>query len=205
MFEWLNLVVDQSQKYPRTLFVIRAHPDEMRKGKQSQQGVAAWADELELQNRPNIYLIGPDETFSSYELILRSKFCLVYNSSIGLEATLLGKPVLCAGRARYTQYPIVYYPENKTEYLGRLESFLEGDSILIPEDYLQNARRFLFFQLYRASLPFEEFLTEGESPGYVSLKEFSWLKLKPGTTPVIDVIVNGLLNGDDFILETDPQ
>jgi hypothetical protein len=205
MFEWLNLVIDQAQTNLETLFVIRAHPDEMRKGKQSQQGVVSWAEELKLDQHPNIYLIGPEETLSSYELIQRSKFCLVYNSSIGLEATLLGKPVLCAGQARYTQYPIVFYPANRAEYEKRLITFLQDESTLVPEDFLNNGRRFLFFQLYRASLPFEDFLVEGETPGYVRLKNFSWQKLKPGATPVIDVIVNGLLDGSEFILETEPS
>jgi hypothetical protein len=148
-------------------------------------------------------LIGPDDTLSSYELIQRSKFTMVYNSSIGLEATLLGAPVLCAGKARYTQYPTVFYPDSLTEYKDLLTSFLVKDEIHVPDHLYENGRRFLFYQLYRASLPFDQFLSDFPRSGYVQLKRFSWKKLLPGSSPVVDCVVNGILNGDEFILETD--
>jgi hypothetical protein len=203
MFAWLDLVKQTAEKYPRILFVIRAHPDEMRKGKSSQESVVSWAAEQEFENLPNVMLIGPDETLSSYELIQRSKFTMVYNSSIGLEATLLGSPVLCAGKARYTQYPTVFYPDSLTEYKDLLTSFLVADEIHLPAHLYENGRRFLFYQLYRASLPFGEFLIDNPSSGYVQLRRFSWKKLLPGGSAVVDCVVNGILNGDEFILETD--
>ncbi|MGB2955225.1 MAG: hypothetical protein WBB64_04555 [Anaerolineales bacterium] len=203
MFAWLDLVIETAKKHPRILFVIRAHPDEMRKGKSSQESVVSWAADQGLENLPNVMLIGPDETLSSYELIQRSKFTMVYNSSIGLEATLLGAPVLCAGKARYTQYPTVFYPDSLAEYKDLLTSFLVADEIHLPAHLLENGRRFLFYQLYRASLTFGEFLNDYPSSGYVQLRRFSWKKLLPGGSAVVDCVVNGILNGDEFIMETD--
>jgi hypothetical protein len=203
MFAWLDLVRETAEKHQRVLFVIRAHPDEMRKGKSSQESVVSWAADQGLENLPNVMLIGPDETLSSYELIQRSKFTMVYNSSIGLEATLLGAPVLCAGKARYTQYPTVFYPDSITEYEDQLYSFLTADEIHLPAQFYENARRFLYYQLYRASLPFDEFLSDHPTPGYVQLKRFSWKRLLPGGSAVVDCVVNGILNGDEFVLETD--
>jgi hypothetical protein len=203
MFAWLDLVRETAEKHPSILFVIRAHPDEMRKGKRSQESVISWAADQELENLPNVTLIGPDETISSYELILHSKFTMVYNSSIGLEATLLGSPVLCAGKARYTQYPTVFYPDSLTEYKELLTSFLVEDEIHLPAHFYENGRRFLFYQLYRASLPFGEFLLDHTIPGYVQLRRFSWKKLLPGGSAVVDCVVSGILDGDEFVLETD--
>ena len=185
------------------MFVIRAHPDEMRKGKSSQESVLGWAETQNATGLDNVMLIDPDETLSSYELIQRSKFVMVYNSSIGLEATLLGTPVLCAGKARFTQYPTVTYPESRDEYLETLEGFLIAENIEVPEIHYENARKFLFFQLFRASLGFEEFLVEHPTPGYVQLRGFSWKKLLPGGSDVLDCVVNGILNKGDFILERD--
>jgi len=203
MFAWLDLVREIAEKHPRILFVIRAHPDEMRKGKSSQESVVSWAVDQGIENMPNVMVIGPEETLSSYELIQRSKFTMVYNSSIGLEASLLGAPVLCAGKARYTQYPTVFYPDSLTEYMDLLTSFLTMDEIHLPAHLSENGRRFLFYQLYRASLPFGEFLLDHGNPGYVQLRRFSWKKLLPGGSAVVDCVVNGILNGDEFILETD--
>ena len=128
---------------------------------------------------------------------------MVYNSSIGLEATLLRAAVLCAGRARYTQYPTVFYPGSRKEYENLLESFLVEDEIQIPPEYYEYARKFLYYQLYRASLPFDEYLFEHSTAGYVQLKNFSWKKLLPGSSPVVDCIVNGIQKGSAFVLEKD--
>lgn len=203
MFEWLNLIVQKAVQHPDTLFVIRAHPDEMRKGKSSQESVMGWAEKSGATKARNIRLIGPDETLSSYELIQRSKFTMVYNSSIGLEATLLGAAVLCAGKARYTQYPTVFYPDSQMAYNEKLESFLTSDEIIIPEEFYEYARKFLYYQLYRASLPFDEFLYEHPTPGYVQIKNLSWRDFLPGKSPILDLVVSGIIDGSDFVLEND--
>jgi len=203
MFEWLNFILKKAALHPDVLFVIRAHPDEMRKGKSSQESVMGWAEKSGAGEINNIKLIGPDETLSSYELIQRSKFTMVYNSSIGLEATLLGAAVLCAGKARYTQYPTVFYPSSQKDYDDKLESFLTDDGIQIPSKYYEYARKFLYYQLYRASLPFDEFLYEHPTPGYVQIKDLSWKDYQPGKSQVLDLIVRGIIDESPFVLEND--
>jgi len=203
MFDWLDQVYTTALEHPEILFVFRAHPDEMRPGKSSQESVMDWADRRRISCQGNLIIVGPEETLSSYELILHSKFTMVYNSSIGLEASLLGSAVLCAGKARYTQYPTVFYPDSREEYLDTLERFLAKDEIQIPGEFQTNARRFLYYQLYRTSIPFDEFLVEHPSPGYVQLKDFEWEKLLPGGSRTIDCVVRGILGGEEFILETE--
>jgi hypothetical protein len=51
----------------------------------------------------NVLFISPDQYVSSYDLIAHAKFVMVYNSTVGLEASVMDKPVLCAGKARYTK------------------------------------------------------------------------------------------------------
>jgi len=196
-------VLEITQAHPETLFVIRAHPDEMRPGtaKQSKESVHDWVKKKEVNQRPNVVFIDSQEYVSSYELIQRSKFLMVYNSSIGLEAALMGAAVLCAGKARYTQYPIVFLPDNIQEYRRMAECFLGKDRIEIPPDFQRNARRFLHYQLYRVSLSFEGFLQSGERPGYVRLQNFDWQQLLPQKAPAIKAIVEGILENKPFMLE----
>jgi hypothetical protein len=202
MFAWLDLVLELIRNHPETLFVIRAHPDEMRPGstKQSRESVHDWVYRNQVQVLPNVVFIDSLEYISSYELIQRAKFVMVYNSSIGLEATLMGKPVLCGGQARFTQYPIVYFPDTPARYLEQAESFLAAEKVITPAEFLRNARRFLYFQLYRASLPFGEYLESGSQPGYVKLREFAWQNLLPEQSPTMQVIVDGILNNQPFLL-----
>ena len=50
---------------------------------------------------------------------------MVYNSTIGLEASILGAAVLCAGKARFTQYPTVFFPQTADAVQRRMEEFLK--------------------------------------------------------------------------------
>ncbi len=198
MFAWLEMVLNLIRAHPETLFVIRAHPDEMRPGtaKQSRESVRDWAAAKQITRLPNVVFIDSQEYISSYELIQRAKFVMVYNSSIGLEATILGSPVLCGGKARYTQYPIVFFPGTTQEYQQTAETFLAAEKIEVPEEFQRNARRFLYYQLYRASLSFETYLTEGYRKGYANLLAFPWQALLPENSPTLRVLVDGIL-GDN--------
>lgn len=203
MFAWLDLVLQIIREHPETLFVIRAHPDEMRPGtaKQSRESVQGWVQRNQVDSLPNVVFIEPQEYISSYELIQRAKFVMVYNSSVGLEATLMGAAVLCGGQARYTQYPTVFFPATPGAYRLQAEEFLsDGGPVASPLEFRRHARRFLYYQLFRASLPFDEFLENNPRPGFVQLRPFSWQQLAPDRSPTIKVLVDGILHARPFLL-----
>ena len=204
MFVWLDLILEIIRDHPNTLFVIRAHPDEMRPGtkKQSRESVQAWVEEKCVAELSNVVFINSQEYMSSYELIQRSKFVMVYNSSIGLEAAILGTMVLCGGKARFTQYPTVEFPKTPEEYREKAEQFLSVNGrIEAPAEYTENARRFLYYQLYKASLPFWDYLEVLPRPGYVRLQSFNWQRLSPEYSQTIRIFVDGILHNKPFIVE----
>ncbi|MFN2149887.1 MAG: hypothetical protein ACK2T2_15995, partial [Anaerolineales bacterium] len=138
---------------------------------------------------------------NSYRLIEGSKLVLVYNSSIGLEASILGKPVLCAGRARYTQAETVFFPETKKTYWAELEHLLTSAAIEVPTRFSRNARRFLYEELFRASLDLSDFLQEDPTlPGMVTLKAFDPVELLE--SQALQTIVRGITRGVPFLLES---
>ncbi len=199
MFVWLDLILATAQKHPETLFIIRAHPDETRVRKSSLETVAEWVDECGATSLDNILFIPPQENISSYELIARSKFVAIYNSTIGLEASIMGSAVLCAGKARFTQYPIVFFPESRENYSRMLEEFLSADTITPPANFRRNARRFLYYQLFRTSLPFGDFLKTGIRSTHAILKWFDPRDLLK--SPAILTVKKGIINQEDFLLE----
>jgi hypothetical protein len=202
MFSWLDQVLELMRTHPDTLFVLRAHPDESRPGKESRESVAEWVKQNQVQDLPNVIFVGSDEYLSSYELIHHSKFVMVYNSTIGLEASLLGAAVLCAGRARYTQLPTVFLPSAPEDYRQKAEDFLAADKVVVPEEHRRNARRFLYFQLYRTALPYVDYLEDsGVWQGYVTLKNFQLQNLLTKNSPTLKIVVDGILKNKPFLLE----
>jgi hypothetical protein len=200
MFHWLEGVYQSILDHPEVLFILRAHPDEGRKGKESRESVADWVKNRGLLRLPNIVFIDSNQFVSSYELIRRSHFVMNYNSTIGLEATLLGRPVLTAGKARYTQIPTTFFPASKEDYLELLEKFLKADEIEVPEQFMHNARRFLYAQLFLTSLPFGEFLKDdGVWKGYVALKDFQINALSPKNSETIQILTDGIVQRKEFL------
>lgn len=197
MFEWLEALLEMIRSHPETLFVIRAHPDEMRPGtaKQSLESVRDWVTQNRVRDLQNVVFIDSQEYVSSYELIQRSHFVMVYNSSIGLEASVLGVPVLCAGKARYTQYPIVFFPQNPEDFCTQAEAFLAAEKVEVPAEFKRNGRRFLYYQLFITSLSFQPFLSDVRRKGYVQLRNFDWQDLLADNSPTMQVLVNCIAEG----------
>ena len=201
MFAWLNQVLELIQAHPETLFVVRAHPDETRPQKESLETVQGWAKSSGLEHLPNAIFIAPSEYVSSYELIQRAKFVMVYNSSIGLEAALMGSVVLCAGKARYTPFNTVFLPPSAVAHRQQAEDFLAAGQISVPAIFSRNARRVLYYQLFCTSLPFDTYLEPQKIPGFVTIKPgLSWQQLLPENSPTMQAILHGMLKSMDFTL-----
>lgn len=202
MFAWLDAILNLIKAHPETLFVIRAHPDEMRPGtrKQSRESVSQWVQANGVAQLSNVVFVDSDEYLSSYALIRRSFFVMVYNSSIGLEASILGKPVLCGGRARYTQYPTVFYPASAAEYLAEAQNWLAAASVAQPAEMVREARRVLYFQLFRTSLPFSDYLEPHSRMGYVHMKSFPVEALLAENSQATNAVYEGVVNGKPFLV-----
>jgi hypothetical protein len=202
MFAWLDLVLEEIRAHPDTLFVIRAHPDELRPGKESCESVAQWVEKNAVAKLANVTFIRSNEMISSYELIEHAKFVMVYNSTVGLEAAIKGKPVLCAGKARYTQVPTVYFPETIAEFQKMMRKFLKQPVIPVPEEFIKNARLVLYSQLFMASLSFADFIeSDGIWNGFVRIKDFPFASLNPDKSSTMRTVVDGILRQQDFLLK----
>ena len=201
MFDWLDLTLDLIRQHRDTLFVIRAHPDELRVRKASRETVEGWVASRGADQEPNVIFVNPRETLSSYELIQKSKFVMVYNSTIGLEASIMGAAVLCAGKARFTQYPTVFFPQTVEDVRSKMEEFLDADKITVPAEFKRNARRFLYYQLFKTSLPFGDFLEPSVRTTQTKLKSFDLDELSPDRSKAMEAIFDGLLDNGDFLLK----
>jgi hypothetical protein len=192
MFAWLDDLLNVIRAHPETLFVIRAHPDEMRTGKASHETVRQWVQANRVDELGNVVFIHSEQFISSYELIGRSKFMIVYNSSIGLEGALLGKAVLCGGEAWYARFPTVFFPKTPAAFRQQAEDLLNAQEIQVPEEFQRNARRLLYYQNYMAALPFEEYLGKHSLRGFVRFKPLEPADLLPEHSPAIRTVLDGL-------------
>ncbi len=201
MFDWLDEVKKIIEAHADTLFVIRAHPDESRPGKASRETVSDWVKRNRLTGMQNVLYVPPEEYISSYELISVSKFIMVYNSTIGLEAAIMGAGVLCAGRSRYTQVPLSWFPAAREAYREKANALLKADVVTVPESFRETARRFMYYQFFHTALPFEPYIApDGVWQGYVKIKDFPTEALDPDKSQTFGIIRDGILRGKPFVL-----
>lgn len=203
MFAWMDQLLEIIKDHPDTLFIIRAHPDELRPNsrKQAEEKVDDWVAVNKVAELPNVVYIPPLEYISSYALIRRAKFVIAYNSTIGLEAALMGKPVLNGGKARYTQYPCVFLPESAEAHRRKADELLSEETIEMPSEFMRNARRFQYYQLWRTPLPFEAFLEPHSTRGYTHVRPVTADDVAHSRT--LQVIRDGILDGAPFLMPED--
>jgi hypothetical protein len=68
--------------------------------------------------------------------------------------------------------------------------------IEISEEFKRNARRFMYYQFFRVSLRFDEFLEAHRRPGYVLFRPFSWRNLTRERSKTMSVLLDGILHGN---------
>ncbi len=99
---------------------------------------------------------------------------MVYNSTIGLEAAIMGAAVISGGRSRYTQVPVTFFPQTKEEFRKLSQDMLSKDDWLVPPEFQQTARRFMYYQFFHTALSLGEYLEPDPIwNGLLPMKTFS--------------------------------
>ena len=197
MFHWLDETMQLAAAHPDSLFVVRAHPDEARAGWESQEPVEQWLETRGYLGLPNLVFIPPTEYVSSYELVRLSQFSIVYNSTIGLEATLLGVPVVAGGLTRYSQERVTHAPASPEDYRSLVTAFLEGGPPPLAVDWQQRARRYMYYSLFRAALDMSPFV-EPITPSSYTVRPVQAQALHPDQSKEMRVIYDGIVHGKPF-------
>jgi hypothetical protein len=198
MFDWLEQVMILPSQYKDTLFVIRAHPDEVRKGRPSNESVAGFMSEKRYTGQENVVFIPGDQLISSYALLDISKFCMVYSSSIGLEAAAVGVYVLPGGWTRYRVANSCYLTRSKEDFINKAMELIEHEgTVKPPEEWVKSARRFFYYSLYNASLDFSMFIDQKAYAGF-PIKEFDAELLRGDRTESMNILCKGIAEGCSF-------
>ena len=77
-------------------------------------------------NKKNVFIIEADSNISSYKLMESSEKCIVFGSTMGVEATYWNKPVINLANSLYNNLDVAYYPKNLTELDDLLINTLES-------------------------------------------------------------------------------
>jgi hypothetical protein len=122
--------------------VVRAHPAEA-----SHWGARERTGDLLAEaglRDPRLVVVPGEAPINTYALIEACRFGVVFSSTVGLEMTMLGKPVLVGSHIYYTGRGFTVDAKDRDDYLAALGRMAAGSTRLDPE---QVRRAQLFFYL----------------------------------------------------------
>ena len=200
--DWLTETVKLFESRPDRDLVIRCHPAEVRLGRlATRESVSQVLAEAFPDGMPeNVKIISPENALSSYSLGVAADQILVYASTMGLELSTQGKPVLVAGRVHYRGCGFTFDVEHRDSYGELLDSSLAGS---IPDDFEQIARRYAYMFFFGAMVPIRAVgkFAKGDGGAKSGSKTTVRLRYKlpedlaPGVDPDLDRLCASIIDG----------
>jgi hypothetical protein len=125
--ENLAAVLGWAQGRPGLTVCIRQHPNERR---EHLRGSDNWEGLVGRFSGAGVRWIGAAEAVNTYDLIRAAKVVLPHTSTVGVEAALLGRPVVLSTRVYYEGFSFVWNPATREEFFGLLEEALAGGLVV---------------------------------------------------------------------------
>lgn len=192
---WIDQTIEIFKHRPDWQLAIRTHPNTGGKravGNNEQE--LQFFENLRSQAPPNVYVIAPDEDVSSFDLMIAADVGMVWHSSMAIDMSAIGRPVMLAGAYRFRDADFLIRPNVSESYESALQFCIDDIS---SETLLNNS---IFAWRFAHALYFKHGFTfplvaqpntmHGE-PAFKSLNE-----LKPGRDSSLDRICSIIMNGD---------
>jgi len=196
LFKTIQYFIDQNK-----ILVVRAHPAEISGTLPSKQKIS---DEIKkkfgkLAN--NIVFIAPENPISSYSIIEKSEFCIVYGSTIGTEIAAMGKNVLVGGEAWIKNKEISFDPKTKSEYFDLMSKLILNPKM--DEKTHKRAKMYAYHFFFKRMIPVNLIDVEKKKNKKFIITNENIKKIFPVNNfdKGIDTICDGILNQRSFIYE----
>jgi len=195
MFSWVVDSVRLFASRPETQLVIRVHPAEVRiRGRETRDPVLPRLETVFPSLPPNVRLIPPESTLSSYALMRLARSGLVYTSTIGLEMAMEGMPVVVAGQVHYAGKGFTLDTRGPDDYARVVADALERPRNAATGE---RAQRYGYAFFFRGNHPFP--LASENAPGMIpSLNTTDPSSLDPGGDRTLDLVCDRILSGGNF-------
>jgi hypothetical protein len=123
MAQWIARTVQYFAGRPEVQLVVRIHPGEVLTHGQSMVEVVRQV----LPRLPeHIHLIGPKDKMNTYDLMEAADLGLVYTTTVGLEMSMIGLPVVVSGLTHYRGRGFTHDPDSWVTYYKTLGQMLDN-------------------------------------------------------------------------------
>lgn len=151
---WLDGIRDLAEQRPQWDVVLRLHPMGAATHVQRYGRMVPLPDRVsdylaaEGHHLPaNVRVIAADSPISSHDLLAISRLVITYVSTVGMEATLRGLPVILSGRPYYADGGFTWNQPSPDDLLPLADRLMATPTQ--PDGAITQARRFIFLAFLR--------------------------------------------------------
>ncbi len=151
--DWLRTTVDYFVTRDDAVLVIRSHPAEVLTGDAAgHETTATILRSLYTELPHNVLLLGPKHQINSYTLGENSDFGITYSSTVTLELTYLGIPVILCGCPPFKDKNIAFDISSLENYIELLNKGLNGE-LKVDQDRLERLFRYIHYFFFMRTMP----------------------------------------------------
>lgn len=198
MLDWLVQTVRYFETRRDLQLLVRVHPAEISGFPVSRQPILRELKKQVPHLPANITIVPPESGLSTYALMSLCNSAVIYGTKMGVELSSVGLPVVVAGEAWIRNKGITWDAATPEEYFRLLDRLPFAERL--SDLQLARARRYAYHFFFNRMilLPFIE--PKAGYPIY-TLNLDSLEPLKPGATPGLDVICDGILRQRPFVMD----
>jgi capsule polysaccharide export protein KpsC/LpsZ len=171
-----------------TELIIKTHPAEEVRG--TNESVVEWIDDQFHTLPSSVSILPPDTDTSTYTLLGDLDSVIVYNSTVGLEASYLGTPVVTAGETHYRNLGITHDPQTEREYTELIE---DVSNLHMTTEMRSRAVRYLYYLFYQDHITFPFISFDNDEFRPASKERFSSIE------NIFDTVVEKCIKGDPVL------
>jgi len=196
--EWIFDTIRFYEAHSERTLAIRIHPAEVNPSSIASKERIKDVIHKKFKKLPsNVIIIPSESSISSYPLTDLSNMVLVYASTTGLEAAIMKKNVLVAGRSHYRGQKFTHDITSIDEYAKLLQT---QEPVRPLEEVESLAKKYAYFFFFGYMIPFSlvKEKTTKEKGELTAFNFSSEDELLPGKNADLDFVVRVILGEDSY-------
>nr|MDQ3083132.1 capsular biosynthesis protein [Gemmatimonadota bacterium] len=194
--EWTIETIEQASRTPDVQWLIKVHPVEASYDRQV--GVEKLIETRFPDLPPHVKLVPSTEKISPFEFFEMLDGGVTVYGTPGLELALAGKPVILAGEAHYGRKGFTHDAFDADSYRSLLAR-AAAIGPLTPEQKTL-ARRYAYSVFIQRQIPLP--VVRDPERLWWNLQHQKRERLLPGADPFLDFICERIIDGGDFIMDS---
>lgn len=151
--EWLLATLDFFKENKNIYLLIRTHPAEKAIGAEiGKESLKSLIDGMYKSLPQNIIILPADSQINSFAVGKASCFGLYYCSTVGMELTYLGVPLICAGPSPLRNKGIVYDAQSRNQYIELIKRGIKKE-LEVSARKRENLLKFCYYNMFTRVMP----------------------------------------------------